>query len=132
MKAVFLVLTLAWASLTVEAGEPPDSPTAVGPQTPATQETINKLLAVIAAHEARIQALENELEKKLGDSGSSVLVVPAHLASAPQNVAPPPPPEIPVQQAVDNPAQTQDTAMGGHNIAIPNGYLLKITCFFRF
>jgi hypothetical protein len=132
MKAVFLVLTLAWASLTVEAGEPPDSPSAVGAQTPVTQETVNKLLAVIAAHEARIQALENQLEKKLEDSGSGVLVVPAHLASAPQNVAPPPPPEIPVQQAVDNPAQTQDTATGGHNMAIPGGPVLNIRGFFDF
>src|ERR1700722_16996430 len=72
MKAVFLVFTLAWAAMTVEAGEPPESQSAAGPQTPVTQETINKLLAVIAAHEARIQALESELEKKLEDSGSGV------------------------------------------------------------
>ena len=131
MKAVFLVFTLAWAAMTVEAGEPPESQSAAGPQTPVTQETINKLLAVIAAHEARIQALESELEKKLEDSGSGVPAAPASLPAAAQNVAPPPP-EVPVQQAVEHPAQTQDTAMGGHNMAIPGGPVLNIRGFFDF
>ena len=131
MKAVFLVFTLAWAAMTVEAGEPPESQSAAGPQTPVTQETINKLLAVIAAHEARIQALESELEKKLEDSGSGVPPIPASLPAAAQNVAPPPP-EVPVQQAVEHPAQTQDTAMGGHNMAIPGGPVLNIRGFFDF
>jgi hypothetical protein len=132
MKAVFLMLTLAWAAMTVEAGEPPESQSASGAQTPVTQETINKLLAVIAAHEARIQALEGELEKKPEDTGSGIPAVPASRPTVAQNVAPPPPPEIPVQQALDHPAETQDTAMGGHNMAIPGGPVLNIRGFFDF
>ena len=106
MKAVFLIITLALTSVTVEAVEPPESQPVAGPQTAVSQETINKLLAVIAAHEARIQALESELEKKLGDAGSGV---PAPVADPPpaapvpaQALSAPPPPEVPVQQAADH------------------------------
>jgi hypothetical protein len=131
MKEVFLVMTLAWASVTVEAGEPPENQSATGPQTPVTQESINKLLAVIASHEARIQALETELEKKLEDSGSGVPATSANLPSVAQNVALPPR-DVPVQQPVDSAVQTQDTAMGGHNMAIPGGPVLNIRGFFDF
>src|SRR5271154_1463019 len=140
MKAVFLLAALAWASPAF-AGEPPDVPSGTGPQAPVTQATIDKLLAVIAAHEARIEELEKkvelekevELEKTPGDTGSGVpsAAEPRPSASAAaQNVAPPPPPEAPVQQPADHLAQTQDTAVGGHNMALPGGPVLNIRGFF--
>jgi len=142
MKAVFLLAALAWASPAF-AGEPPDVPSGTGPQAPVTQATIDKLLAVIAAHEARIEELEKkvelekevELEKTPGDTGSGVPSAaetrPSASAAA-QNVAPPPPPEAPVQQPADHLAQTQDTAVGGHNMALPGGPVLNIRGFFDF
>src|ERR1700733_10036802 len=136
MKAVFLLAALAWASPAF-AGEPPDVPSGTGPQAPVTQATIDKLLAVIAAHEARIEELEKEvdLQKRSEDTGSGVRTAaearPAASAAA-QNVAPPPPPEAPVQQTADHLAQPQDTAMGGHNMALPGGPVLNIRGFFDF
>ncbi len=136
MKAVPLVLILASAFVTVAAGEPPDN------QTPVTQETVTKLLAVIAAHEARIR----ELERKLGDAGSGVpesssdtavgSSATSPQASAKAVVQPPlsapPPPELPVQQPANQLAQTQDAATGGHNMSIPGGPVLNIRGFFDF
>ncbi len=134
MKAVFLLVALAWAAPAI-AGEPPDAPSGTVPQAPVTQATINKLLAVIAAHEARIQALESELEKRLEDDGSGV---PADSNPSPaaravsQNAAPPPPAELPPQQPAANLAQPQDTAAGGHNMTIAGGPVLNIRGFFDF
>jgi len=110
MKAVLLVLTLAWASVTVKAGEPSDQP-------PVTQATIDKLLAVIAAHEARIE----QLEKKLGETPSV----------APE---PAPPATSAASQALSSPpAQPQESASTGHNMAIPGGGpILNIRGFFDF
>ena len=64
MKVLFLLVALAWAAPAF-AGEPPDAQSGSAPQAPVTQATIDKLLAVIAAHEARIE----ELEKRLEDGG---------------------------------------------------------------
>jgi hypothetical protein len=110
MKVVLLVLTLAWASVTVKAGEPSDQP-------PVTQATIDKLLAVIAAHEARIE----QLEKKLGETSSAV-------------PDPAPPPASAASQALSSPPdQPQESANAGHNMAIPGGGpILNIRGFFDF
>lgn len=93
MKAVFLLLALAWASQTAVA------------ETPVTQQTIDKLLAVIAAHEARIE----ELERKLGETGSGGSDgVPASTPAAPAApkalIAPAAPaaPEVPAQQPANH------------------------------
>ena len=75
MKAVILCLALAWASTIVAAEAPGDQPNP-GSSAPVTQATIDKLLAVIAAHEARI----DDLERKLGDAGS--LAVPRYSSPA--------------------------------------------------
>jgi hypothetical protein len=139
MKAAFLLVALAWAAPAF-AAEPPDAQSGTSPQAPVTapvtQATIDKLLAVIAAHEARIQALEGELEKKLEDGGSGVPSTPDAPSAAPpaaaQNAAPPPPPEVLPQQPAQNLAQPQDAAMGGHNMAIPGGPVLNIRGFFDF
>jgi hypothetical protein len=134
MKVVPLVLILSCAFATVAAGEPPEN------QTPVTQETITKLLAVIAAHEARIQ----ELERRLGDAGSDVPepssdtaldapAVPSPPVSAKvvlqSPLSAPPPPETPVQQSAN---QTPDTTAGGHTMSIPGGPVLNIRGFFDF
>jgi hypothetical protein len=103
---VFLILALIWArstlASTVSAPEQPAAPQ------PVTQETIDKLLAVIAAHEARIQ----ELEKKLQTG-------PQDTARAAASMLPPPAPAPP-------PAQE------GHNMAIPNGPILNLRGFLDF
>jgi hypothetical protein len=132
MKAVLLLFTLAWASSTAVAAETPDTQSSAGSQAPVTQATVEKLLAVIAAHEARIE----ELEKKLGETanaGSGPAADPGSAPSAlpaPQSSAPPPP-EIPVQQPAEQLAQSQDT--GGHNMSIPGGGpVLNIRGFFDF
>jgi hypothetical protein len=135
MKAVLLLAALAWV-FPAMAGEPPD-PAGSNAPAPVTQATIDKLLAVIAAHEARI----DELERRLEDAGSGVPAALAHPSSVPaptaalasaQNVAPPPPPETPVEQPASNLAATQDAGMGGHNMAIPGGPVLNIRGFFDF
>src|SRR5579863_5203273 len=102
MKAVILCLVLAWASTIVAAEAPGDQLNPASPA-PVTQATIDKLLAVIAAHEARIE----DLERKLGDAGSGVPETPSRPAisavSPPVAAAvvapelPAPPPELPVQ-----------------------------------
>ena len=137
MKIVPLVLILSSAFVIVAAGEPPEN------QTPVTQETITKLLAVIAAHEARIQ----ELERRLGDTGSDAsepssdtAVVAPSVPSPPviakavvqPPLSAPPPPETPVQQSAEQLAQPQDTTTGGHNMSIPGGPVLNIRGFFDF
>jgi hypothetical protein len=137
MKVVPLVLILSSAFVIVAAGEPPEN------QTPVTQETITKLLAVIAAHEARIQ----ELERRLGDTGSDAsepssdtAVVAPSVPSPPviakavvqPPLSAPPPPETPVQQSAEQLAQPQDTTTGGHNMSIPGGPVLNIRGFFDF
>ena len=67
MKAVLLLsFSLAWASQITVVAETPENSSTTAPQAPVTQATIDKLLAVIAAHEARIE----ELEKKLEEPGS--------------------------------------------------------------
>jgi hypothetical protein len=130
MKVLFLLVALAWAAPAF-AGEPPDAQSASGSQAPVTQATIDKLLAVIAAHEARIE----ELEKRLEDGGSAVPAgssAPSAAPPAAQNAAPPPPPDVPVQQPVEHVAQAQDSSTGGHNMAIPGGPVLNIRGFFDF
>jgi hypothetical protein len=106
MKAVFLLCTLAWAIPTIGVAETPETQTGPGTQAVVTQATVDKLLAVIAAHEARI----DELERKLGDVGSAVLApvasppppTPAPPVAAQALSAPPPPADIPVQQPADH------------------------------
>lgn len=60
MKAVSLLLTLAWAIPIHGVAETPEN-TSTGSQVTVTQQTIDRLLAVIAAHEARIQDLSVSL-----------------------------------------------------------------------
>jgi hypothetical protein len=95
MKSFFLI-ALVWAGSAL--GDSADSQ-------PPTQETIDKLLAVIAAHEARIQELEKKLQPEKGETGR--VTTPA-----------PDPPQPPAQE--------------GHNMAIPNGPTLNIRGFFDF
>jgi hypothetical protein len=140
MKEIFFLLTLAWASQTAVAAETPENSANVAPQSPVTQATIDKLLAVIAAHEARIGELEKRLElaQKPEETGSGVsasnvsAVNDAPPPASPQNSAPPPPDEIPPQQAASALAPSQDTAMGGHNMTIAGGPVLNIRGFFDF
>jgi hypothetical protein len=130
MKQILVLLTLSWSCQLAAIAESPD------PQSSATmaptQQTIDKLLAIIAAHEARIQ----ELERRLGARGGSAVpdppAAPAADAAteppahplAPQSLsAPPPPSEAPTQQSAD---------MGGHNMSIPGGPVLNIRGFFDF
>jgi hypothetical protein len=129
MKVLFLLVALAWAAPTF-AGEPPDAQSGSAAQAPVTQATIDKLLAVIAAHEARIE----ELEKRLEDGGSGVPAAsPAPVAPiSAQNAAPPPPPEVPAQQPAEHLAPAPDTATGGHNMTILGGPVLNIRGFFDF
>jgi hypothetical protein len=129
MKVLFLLVALAWAAPAF-AGEPPDAQSGSAPQAPVTQATIDKLLAVIAAHEARIE----ELEKRLEDGGSGVPAAsPAPVAPiSAQNAAPPPPPEVPAQQPAEHLAPAPDTATGGHNMTILGGPVLNIRGFFDF
>jgi hypothetical protein len=75
---------------------------------PVTQETIDKLLAVIAAHEARILELETKLQPAKPETAR--VMTPT--------VPPPVPPAPPTQE--------------GHNMAIPNGPTLNIRGFFDF
>ena len=129
MKAVFLVITLAWAISNIGAAEIPDNQSGAGPQAPVTQATIDKLLAVIAAHEARIVELEN----KLGESGSggstsaarppgASPATPAPPVAAQALSAPPAPPEVPEQQGADH----------GVMMSLPGGPKLNIRGFFDF
>jgi hypothetical protein len=129
MKVLFLLVALAWAAPAF-AGEPPDAQSGSALQAPVTQATIDKLLAVIAAHEARIE----ELEKRLEDGGSGVPAAsPAPVAPiSAQNAAPPPPPEVPAQQPAEHLAPAPDTATGGHNMTILGGPVLNIRGFFDF
>jgi hypothetical protein len=129
MKVLFLLVAPAWAAPTF-AGEPPDAQSGSAAQAPVTQATIDKLLAVIAAHEARIE----ELEKRLEDGGSGVPAAsPAPVAPiSAQNAAPPPPPEVPAQQPAEHLAPAPDTATGGHNMTILGGPVLNIRGFFDF
>jgi hypothetical protein len=125
MKAVILCLALAWASTIVAAEAPADQPNPGSPA-PVTQATIDKLLAVIAAHEARI----DELERKLGDAGSGVTETPPPrpaIASisppvAAAVVAPELPAAVPVVPA--QPVQDHDIMM-----TIPGGPQLHIRGF---
>jgi hypothetical protein len=56
---MFLLLALVWALRLT--GSPLDGQSEAG-QPAVTQETINKLLAVIAAHEARIRGVGEKAE----------------------------------------------------------------------
>src|SRR5579862_4541826 len=95
MKSFFLI-ALVWAGSAL--GDSADGQ-------PPTQETIDKLLAVIAAHEARIQELEKKLQPEKRETSRVTTPAPD----------PPPPP-----------------AQEGHNMAIPNGPTLNIRGFFDF
>jgi hypothetical protein len=130
MKQIVILLTLSWACQIAAIAEPPESPPNAATQTATTQQTIDKLLAVIAAHEARIL----ELERRLGAGGSGVPDLPAvaiaavpaadsaTVPAAPQSLSAPPPPEIPAQQSADM----------GHNMSLPGGPVLNIRGFFDF
>jgi hypothetical protein len=123
MKAVFLLFTLAWAIPISGVAETPENQSGAGPQTAVTQATIDKLLAVIAAHEARIQ----DLEKRLEESGSGASAPPPDPPAPPASPAqalsaPPPPPDIPVQQPQDH----------GVSMSLPGGPKLNIRGFFDF
>lgn len=132
MQAVLLLsFTLAWASQTIAVAETPENSSATAPQAPVTQATIDKLLAVIAAHEARIEELEKKLEEP-GSGGSSAPLPPPAARSAAQNAVPPPPPEVPAQPPADHLAPTQDTATGGHNMELFGGPVLNIRGFSDF
>jgi hypothetical protein len=127
MKKLLLILTLA----RVVAAEPPQQP-GPGPQTAAmqesatqgtaargsvSQETLDKLLAVIAAHEARIK----ELESKLADLSRGAAQPPVTVAA----VAPAPPP--PVAEA-----PAQESTNHDHTMSLPGGPVLNIRGFFDF
>ena len=120
---MFLLLALVWAlPLT---GAPPDGQSEAG-QPAVTQETINKLMAVIAAHEARIE----ELEKRLGETGRANAVPPVVPAPQPAQVAAvqttaPPPPEAPAPPP--EPAEHDHMAM-----SLPGGPVLHIRGFFDY
>ena len=124
MKAVIFTLALAWASTIVAAEAPGDQPNPGSPA-PVTQATIDKLLAVIAAHEARIE----DLERKLGDAGSGVPETPPRPAiaaiSPPVAAAAVVAPELPAVPAVPaQPVQDHDIMM-----TIPGGPQLHIRGF---
>jgi hypothetical protein len=130
MKAALLLsFTLAWASQTAVAAETPENSSTTTPLAAVTQATIDKLLAVIAAHEARIEELEKKLEEP-GSGGSATPAPPPAAPSASQNVVSPPPPDVPAQPPpADHPA---DTATGGHNMELFGGPVLNIRGFFDF
>jgi hypothetical protein len=132
MKEIVILFTLAWATPIAAVAETPDTHTAA--EATGTQATIDKLLSVIAAHEARIEELERKLDETAsGDSGGSAIPkLPAGAPAVPQNVAPPPPPEIAPQQPAEQLAPSTDTAMGGHNMSINGGPVLNIRGFFDF
>ena len=123
MKALLLFLALAWASTIVAAEAPGDQPNPGSPA-PVTQATIDKLLAVIAAHEARI----DELERRLGDAGSGVSETPplrpAISAISPPVVAAVVAPELPVVAPAVLAQQDHDIMM-----TIPGGPQLHIRGF---
>jgi hypothetical protein len=112
-----LICALGWASQAIAGAADADAPTLPETQS-AQQQTIDRLLAVIAAHEARIA----ELEKKLGVSSA-----PAPDSGALSSSALPPQarsvPEAPAPQSAD---------MSGHNMEIPGGPKLNIKGFFDF
>ncbi len=95
---------------------------------------------MIAAHEARIQELEKkELEKKRSLAASAAADPPVAdpvagppSAAVGQNTTPPPPPEPPIEPTAHSLAPARDTAMGGHNMSLPEGPVLNIRGFFDF
>jgi hypothetical protein len=119
MKEILLVLALASANSLAVAADPPEAPLPTGSQAPVTQATIDKLLAVIAAHETRIDELEKELrENNRAAPTHASGPVPASVGAV-EALATPPPPEAPVEKAPDH-----DLMM-----TIPNGPTLHIRGF---
>jgi hypothetical protein len=130
VKEIVFLFTLSLATPLAVVAETPDNPSGPGAQIPVTQATIDKLLAVIAAHEARIQ----ELEKQRGLTAPAVAESAAGPAPSAvgQNSAAPPPPEAPIEPTAHSLVPPQDTAVGGHNMALPEGPVLNIRGFFDF
>lgn len=79
---------------TAAEGAPPQAQVSQG----ISQETIDKLLAVIAAHEARIKELERKLENSIPSAAPAPAVaVTTAPISAPAAAPAPPPVEAPPQ-----------------------------------
>jgi hypothetical protein len=128
MKEFFLLLVLAGAYPSAGA-----APQATVAPVVVSQETMDKLLAVIASLDARIKELERKLENSSAPGVAAAVPVPATpvvvaVAAPPVPVQPQPPP----QKAAASPDVPEDTSMGGHNMAIPNGPVLNIRGFFDF
>jgi hypothetical protein len=126
MKELFLLLALVWALPLL--GAAPDGQSAAGPPTVVTPETVDKLLAVIAAHEARIEELEKRLDGKASESGTADRAKPPLTVASPPaanviaDLAPPPPPVAP----------TPEPAEHDHMMRLPGGPTLNIKGFFDF
>jgi hypothetical protein len=122
MRIIVLLvsLALAWPLMGASGDElAQDGPTAV------TQGTIDKLLVVIAAHEARIKELERKLE-------GGAAPEPAAAVEALKSPAPPTPILAEPAPAARDIPQVADTSMGGHNMAIPGGPVVNFRGFFDF
>ena len=97
------------------------APADTGAQLNKALEQIDRLASQVAAQDARIRELEAAPKQGVHLEGAQLLGLPPAESSAAAAVPAP-----------ADAAQGTDTAMGGHNMAIPGGPVLNVRGFFDF